>query len=129
MRGAPGNTINHATSYFVPNHTKRVFVDQVDIVSGVGYDRARKLGAAARFHRLVRVVTNLAVLDFEGPENSMRVRTLHPGVSLSDVQNATSFPLAAAPDLGETRAPTHDELRILREVVDPQGLGKKELAA
>jgi acyl CoA:acetate/3-ketoacid CoA transferase beta subunit len=129
MRGAPGNTINHATSYFVPNHTKRVFVDQVDVVSGVGYDRARKLGAAARFHSLVRVVTNLAVLDFEGPENSMRVRSLHPGVSLSDVQNATSFPLAAAPELAETRAPTRDELRILREVVDPQGLGKKELAA
>ena len=46
MRGAPGNTLNHATSYFVPGHTRRVFVNQVDVVSGVGYDRARKLGAA-----------------------------------------------------------------------------------
>jgi acyl CoA:acetate/3-ketoacid CoA transferase beta subunit len=129
MRGAPGNTICHATSYFVPSHTKRVFVERVDVVSGVGYDRARKLGQAARFHRLVRVVSNLAVLDFEGPDNSMRVRSLHPGVSLSDVESATSFPLSCAPNLGETRAPTLDELRLLREVVDPQGLGKKELAA
>jgi acyl CoA:acetate/3-ketoacid CoA transferase beta subunit len=78
---------------------------------------------------LVRVVSNLAVLDFEGPDNTLRVRSLHPGVSLRDVENATSFPLTAAPDLGETRAPAEDELRILREVVDPQGLGKKELAA
>jgi acyl CoA:acetate/3-ketoacid CoA transferase beta subunit len=129
MRGAPGNTINHATSYFVPSHTKRVFVEKVDVVSGVGYDRARKLGSAARFHRLVRVVSNLAVLDFEGPDNSMRVRSLHPGVNLQDVERETSFPLSAAPHLGETRAPSADELRLLREVVDPLGLGKKELAA
>ena len=39
VRGAPGNTINHATSYFVPKHSKRVFVDKVDVVCGVGYDQ------------------------------------------------------------------------------------------
>src|SRR5438876_12447297 len=38
-RGAPGNTVNHATSYWVPNHSSRVFVDKVDFVSGVGNDR------------------------------------------------------------------------------------------
>ena len=38
-RGAPGNTVNHTTSYWVPNHSPRVFVDTVDFVSGVGYDR------------------------------------------------------------------------------------------
>jgi acyl CoA:acetate/3-ketoacid CoA transferase beta subunit len=130
MRGAPGNTINHATSYFVPNHTRRVFVERVDVVSGVGYDRARALGpVASRFHRLVRVVSNLGVFDFEGPDNAMRVRSLHPGVSLSDVERETSFELARAPELGSTREPTPDELRLIREVIDPSGLGRKELAA
>ena len=54
VRGAPGNTINHPTSYWVPRHTRRVFVEQVDMVSGVGYDRAAGLGPqAARFHESV----------------------------------------------------------------------------
>ena len=127
MRGAPGNTINHPTSYFVPNHSRRVFVDKVDVVSGVGYDRARKLGDAARFHRLVRVVSNLGVFDFGGPDNCMRLCFVHPGVTQADVERETSFQLAMAPDLGPTREPTAEELRLLREVVDPQRLGAREL--
>ena len=47
MRGAPGNTISHPTSYWVPNHGTRTFVEQVDVVSGVGYDRAAALGDPA----------------------------------------------------------------------------------
>ena len=39
VRGSPGNTINHATSYWVGNHSKRVFTDEVDVVSGIGYDK------------------------------------------------------------------------------------------
>ena len=63
-RGAPGNTVNHRTSYWVPKHSSRVFVERVDLVSGVGYDRAdRRVGP---FHDVHRVVTNLAVLDFGG---------------------------------------------------------------
>lgn len=130
MRGAPGNTIHHATSYFVPSHTRRVFVERVDVVSGVGYDRARALGPlGARFHRLVRVVSNLGVFDFGGPEQRMRVCSLHPGVSFSEVAAATSFELAEVPELSATREPTAQELRLLREVIDPRGLGAKELAS
>ena len=47
FRGAPGNTIQNTTSYWIPNHSPRVFVEKVDVVSGVGYDRAAALGAAA----------------------------------------------------------------------------------
>ena len=65
FRGAPGNTMNHPTSYWVPRHSPRVFVEKVDVVCGVGYDRAAELGPdAARFHEIRRVVTDLAVLDF-----------------------------------------------------------------
>ena len=70
VRGAPGNTINHPVSYWVPRHSRRVFVERADMVSGIGYDRAAGLGpAAARFHELRVVVTNLAVLDFGGPDS------------------------------------------------------------
>jgi acyl CoA:acetate/3-ketoacid CoA transferase beta subunit len=129
MRGAPGNTINHPTSYFVPNHSPRVFVDRADVVSGVGYDRARALGDVARFHRLVRVVSNLGVFDFGGPDSSMRLCFLHPGVTQEQVVRATSFELAIAPELTHTREPTQQELRLIREVVDPQGLGAQEISA
>ena len=47
VRGAPGNTVNHPTSYWVPQHSPRVFVEQVDCVSGVGYDRAAAAGPTA----------------------------------------------------------------------------------
>src|SRR4051794_3507972 len=62
FRGAPGNTINDKTSYWVPSHTPKTFVTNVDVVSGIGYDRAAKLdGDGGRFHCLPRVVSNLGV--------------------------------------------------------------------
>ena len=86
MRGAPGNTLSHTTSYWVPNHGPKVFVEKVDVVSGVGYDRAAALGPrAARFHEIRRVVTNLCVLDFQTPDHSMRLASVHPGVGVDEV--------------------------------------------
>jgi acyl CoA:acetate/3-ketoacid CoA transferase beta subunit len=130
MRGAPGNTLNHPTSYFIPNHGPRVFVERVDVVSGVGYDRARKLEpASARFHSIRRVVTNLAVLDFETPDRSMRLVSVHPGVSVADVTAQTGFALSLPERVPETRSPSDDELRLIREVIDPDGRGAREIAA
>jgi acyl CoA:acetate/3-ketoacid CoA transferase beta subunit len=83
FRGAPGNTINDVTSYWVPAHGPKVFVEHVDIVTGIGYDRAAALGpVAGRFHEIRRVVSNLGVFDFETPNHSMRLRTVHPGNTL-----------------------------------------------
>jgi acyl CoA:acetate/3-ketoacid CoA transferase beta subunit len=81
MRGAPGNTINHPTSYWVPNHSKRSFVENVDVVSGIGYDRAKALGpVASRFHEIRRVVSNFGVFDFETPDHAMRLVSVHPEI-------------------------------------------------
>jgi acyl CoA:acetate/3-ketoacid CoA transferase beta subunit len=129
MRGAPGNTINHPTSYWIANHSHRSFVAKVDAVSGVGYDRAAALPApVARYHRIHRVISNKGVFDFETPAHTMRLRSVHPGVDVKDVIAATGFTLVIADSVEETRAPTPEELRLLREVIDPTGLGKKELA-
>ena len=127
VRGAPGNTVNHRTSYWTPKHSTRVFVDAVDVVSGVGYDNAREAGpAACRFHDIHRVVTNLAVLDFAAPDRSMRLRSVHPGVSVEDVLERTSFPLDTSA-VTETRLPDAEELRLIREVVDPKSMRDKEV--
>jgi acyl CoA:acetate/3-ketoacid CoA transferase beta subunit len=128
MRGAPGNTINHATSYWIPQHSRRVFVGKVDVVSGLGTDRAAALGPAGRFHDLRRVVTNLAVLDFATPDRTMRLASVHPGVSVADVVEATGFPLSFVEPVPVTRAPTDAELDLLRRVIDPDGRGAKEVS-
>jgi len=128
FRGAPGNTINHTTSYFVPNHTPKVFVERVDVVTGVGYDRAAALGPeVARFHEIRFVVSNLGVFDFDTPDHRMRLRSVHPGVSVADVEAATGFELVVPDDVPETRLPTDEELQLIREVIDPADLRKTEV--
>lgn len=120
VRGAPGNTVNHPTSYWVPAHGPRVFVERVDCVSGVGYDRAAAAGAtASRYHHVHHVVSNLGVFDFATPDHSMRIRSLHPGVSVEQVQELTAFPLVVPDEVATTRLPTGEELRLIREVLDP----------
>jgi acyl CoA:acetate/3-ketoacid CoA transferase beta subunit len=99
----------------------------VDCVSGVGYDRAAELGAAARFHQIHRVVSNLGVFDFETPDHRMRLRSVHPGVRVEEVLAQTGFELAVPERVPETRAPSDDELRRIREVIDPQGLAGQEV--
>lgn len=118
MRGAPGNTINHTTSYWIPGHTRRVFVPKVDVVTGLGHDR----GA----HEIRRVVSNLAVLDFATSDRTMRLVSVHPGVAVADVAENTGFQLVIE-DVATTREPSDDELRLLRTVIDPRGLGAKEV--
>ncbi|GIF22780.1 acyl CoA:acetate/3-ketoacid CoA transferase beta subunit [Actinoplanes tereljensis] len=119
VRGAPGNTVNHATSYWVPRHEPRVFVDRVDMVCGVGHDR----GAV----EIRRVVTNLAVLDFDTPDRSMRLRSVHPGVSVAEVRAATGFPLTVPASVPDTRSPTESELALIHDRLDPDSLRHKEI--
>ena len=126
VRGGPGNTINHAVSFWIPKHTPQVFVESVDMVSGIGYDRAAKLGRSAAVHRLPRVVTNLAVLDFETPDHRMRLRNVHPGVGVDEVVAATGFELAIADDIDESRSPTDDEQAAI-DRLDPKGLRHREV--
>jgi acyl CoA:acetate/3-ketoacid CoA transferase beta subunit len=128
FRGAPGNTIQNRTSYWIPSHSPKVFVPKVDVVSGVGYDRAAELGAeASRFHELRRVVTDLAVLDFDTPDHTMRLRSVHPGVTVDDVVAATGFDLMIPDDVAVTRDPTPDELALVQEIIDPRALREQEV--
>ena len=129
VRGAPGNTINHPTSYWVPKHSARVFTDQVDVVSGVGYDRFTEGDPAFRFLDVYRVVSNLGVFDFGGPGRTMRALSLHPGVSAADVASNTTFEIAELASAPQTRQPSVEELRLIREVIDPRGLRDREVKA
>jgi acyl CoA:acetate/3-ketoacid CoA transferase beta subunit len=119
VRGAPGNTINHPVSYWIPRHSPRVFVDQVDMVSGIGHDR----GA----YEIRLVVTNLAVLDFATPDRSMRLRSVHPGVTVDEVIAATGFVLTVPDQVPQTREPTGAELALIRGRLDPDARRDREV--
>jgi acyl CoA:acetate/3-ketoacid CoA transferase beta subunit len=82
---------------------------------------------AFRFANTYRVVSNLGVFDFGGPDHTMRALTLHPGVSPDDVREATSFEVHGLDDAEETRLPTEDELHLIREVIDPKALRDREI--
>ncbi|MGN9838164.1 CoA-transferase subunit beta [Nonomuraea sp. H19] len=120
VRGAPGNTRCDPTSYWIPRHSPKVFVPQVDLVSGIGTDR----GA----FELRRVVTNLAVLDFRTPDGAMRLVSVHPGVSADDVVAATGFDLHVSENVATTREPTTEELRVL-DRLDPERARDREVPA
>jgi acyl CoA:acetate/3-ketoacid CoA transferase beta subunit len=123
VRGAPGNTASHTVSYWVPVHSRRVFVEPVDFVSGIGYQRAKMAGdEVARRHRIARVITDLCVLDFETPDHALRIRSVHPGVTIDRVREATGFDLVVPEHVPESRGPTADELRWINDVLDPKGL-------
>jgi acyl CoA:acetate/3-ketoacid CoA transferase beta subunit len=127
-RGAPGNTVNNRTSYWVPKQSPRVFVEQVDVVTGVGPKRAREAGpAAAKFNDVHRIVTDLGVFDVGGPDDTVRLLSTHPGVTVDDVQAASGFEVYVDPQVTTTREPGPGELMLIREVLDPKGLRTREV--
>lgn len=127
VRGAPGNTINHATSYWVGNHSPRVFCDHVDVVSGIGWNKVDPANPAYRFVDVFRVVSNLGVFDFGGPDHTMRALSLHPGVEPDEVRDNTGFDVAGLGDATQTRLPSAQELTLIRERIDPKALRDKEV--
>jgi acyl CoA:acetate/3-ketoacid CoA transferase beta subunit len=126
-RGAPGNTINDTTSYWVPKHGPKVFVEAVDTVTGIGWDKAAALGEAGRFVEIRRVVSNLGVFDFATDDHAMRLASVHPGVTVDEVVAATGFDLVVPAEVPVTRLPTADELELIREVIDPDGAREHEV--
>lgn len=126
VRGFPGNTIYHPNSFFFPAHSPRVFVPgEVDMVSGVGYNPAKRVaGGNYSGVDLRRIVTNLCVIDFGGENadgnRAIRIVSLHPGVSFDEVQAATGFPLERG-EIIETPLPDAQALEIIA-ALDPHGI-------
>jgi glutaconate CoA-transferase, subunit B len=123
VRGFPGNSISHKNSFFVPAHARSVFVEnEVDMVASIGYNPARlPKGYSLDDIKIQRIVTNLCVLDFGGPNKQVRVISLHPGVTLEQVRENTGFELAVIDNLGTTPEPTAEQLALIAKF-DPHNL-------
>lgn len=123
-RGFPGNSISHHNSYFVPQHNRRAFVEgEVDFVCSAGYNPARWFDGR-KPHRLElrRIVTNLCVMDFGGPDHAIRLLSLHPGVPVEEVRDNTGFDIVV-PDgaVAETALPSAEALAVIARL-DPHNI-------
>lgn len=109
----------------VTQHDPRRFVEKLDFITSPGYltgPGAREAAGLPPDGGPYRVITDLAILGYHERTKRMQVLSLHPGVSLDRVRQATSFELGVGEPLGTTAPPTEQELRILREEVDPYRL-------
>ena len=108
--------------YIITPHQKRRFPARVDFQTSVGLARgAERQAAALRGGGPQAVITNLGILAPD-ENGEMILAGLHPGISAAEAQANTGWPLKISPALYITEPPHADELRILREELDPQGI-------
>ena len=106
----------------VTNHDRRRFVEQLDFLTTPGYltgPGGREAAGLPPGTGPYRVITDLAVLGYHEETKRMQVLSLHPGVTLERVREATGFALTVAESLTCTSPPSAEELCILRTEVDP----------
>jgi glutaconate CoA-transferase subunit B len=106
----------------VTNHDRRRFVPKLDFITTPGYltgPGAREAAGLPAGTGPYRVITDLAVLGYNDKSKRMEVLSLHPGVTMGHVQEATGFEIAAREPLATTTPPSEIELCILRDEVDP----------
>ena len=127
-RGFPGNSISHINSFIVMSHSKRVFVEgEVDMVCTIGYNPERlPKGHSLDDLKLSTIITDLCVLDFNGPDHKIQIRSLHPGISAEQVQENTGFELHIPGNIPTTAAPTAEQVAIINKI-DPQNWRSKQL--
>lgn len=113
---------------YVTEHDPRVLVDELAFRTGTGHvDHGawrKTVGAPGRGP--VSIVTPLCVFDFDSEDRRARIRSVHPGVTVERVLEATGFEPVVPDDVPDSAPPSVEELRVLREVVDPLGTRQTE---
>lgn len=116
-------------TYFITPHQKRRFPEKCDFITGAGFldGRAARAASGLRGGGPHAVVTDLGILE---PDESgeLTLAALHPDRTAADAQANTGWPLRSAETVRATVPPSAEELRLLREELDPQGLYLKGAA-
>jgi glutaconate CoA-transferase, subunit B len=122
--GACEIAINAQRTFMIMRLKRRAFVAKLDFLTSPGHltggDSRARLGLPGGGPELV--ITDKAILNFSNSRREMQLSELYPGVTVSDVQAEVGWPLRLAETINETAAPTTEELRLIRDEVDPQGM-------
>jgi len=122
--GACEIAINAQRTFMIMRLKRRAFVDKLDFLTSPGHlsggDSRARLGLPGGGPELV--ITDKAVLTFDNLQREMQLGELYPGVTVKDVQSEIGWPLRLAETIQETAEPTTEELHLIRDVVDPQGM-------
>jgi len=113
------------TLYYCPRHEKRVFVEHVDHVGGLGLNKSE----VPESHREIHVVSELGVFKVESEMTRMMVSSIHPGVVLEQIKENTGFEMLVPDAVPRTVPPTDLELELIREKIDPLNIRRLELLA
>ena len=112
--------------FYVPNHSRNVFVNRVDFRSGLGFIEGCDPRQRAELGLLgkgpTKVFTDLGVMDFDEGSGRMRLVSIHPSVSIAEIQENSSFEIIVPDKVERTIAPSEEEVRLLDERIDPYGI-------
>lgn len=106
---------------WVARHATRSFVEEVDFVTGQGYDNRSE----EQQKNETIIVSNLGVMNFKNPERVMQIQSYHPGRTVEEIREHTSFDLPAAADVSETPLPGADIVGLIG-AMDPDGVRRTE---
>lgn len=122
--GACEIAMNAARIYIIMRQGKRSFVDELHFQTSPGHNADREVERARRWPGAGPqvVITDLGEYRFDEDTGEMTLVSLHPGVSLEDVRDSTGWEMRIADDVRQTPAPTAEELRLIREDLDPEGI-------
>lgn len=127
--GACEIAVNAKRTIIIAPHERRRFPESVDFITSPGYVDGRAgredLGLSGGPSA---VITDKAVMRFD-EAGEMYVEKLHPGVTREAVLDATGWEIAFTEHVGETDPPTEEEIRFLRDVLDPERIYIEESSA
>jgi glutaconate CoA-transferase, subunit B len=122
--GACEIATNAQRTFMIMRLKRRAFVEKLDFVTSPGHlsggDSRARLGLPGGGPELM--ITDKGILNFDNPEREMQLSALYPGVAVNDVQAEVGWTLRLTEKIEEVTAPSLEELRLIREELDPKGM-------
>ena len=122
--GACEIATNAQRTFMIMRLKRRAFVEKLDFVTSPGHltggDSRSRLGLPGGGPEIV--ITDMAILNFDNAEREMQLNALYPGITEKNVQEEVGWPLRLAAKIEEVSAPSVEELRLIREELDPSGM-------
>lgn len=118
-------SFSHRLITIIANQSPRTFVPKLDFLTTPGYldgPGARERVGLPRGTGPWRVVTQLGVYGFDEETKRIKLLSIHPGVTLEEVMKNSGFEILVAEPLEVSPEPSERELKLLRKVIDPQGI-------